>query len=258
MTLKKWIKRFFRFIKRITKLPTRWVRYLREYRVFRHEAASYADGFTWGPIRPALYDYDVASGSASGHYFHQDLLVAQRVHDRCPERHMDVGSRLDGLVAHIASFRSLEVLDVRATPYVVPNVVFRRGDIMNPPTELLGCADSVSCLHTLEHIGLGRYGDPICYEGHLRGLKGLHSLLRSEGMLYLSVPIGPLRIEFNAHRVFSLTYLINNLAPLFSLSSFSFVDDQGSLHEGVALDDHLALSNCGCYYGCGIFELIKR
>ncbi|MHB1354750.1 MAG: DUF268 domain-containing protein [Anaerolineae bacterium] len=256
--ISKMLERFQRLCKRATTRLQKLFRYMREYHVFRTKAVTNKDEFSWGPVHPCLADYDDASGSASGHYFHQDLLVARRVYARCPERHVDVGSRLDGLVAHIACFRSLEVLDVRSSPFEIPNVLFRCGDITNLSAELVGCADSVSCLHTLEHIGLGRYGDPLCYDGHLLGLHGLHSLLKPEGTLYLSVPIGPLRIEFNAHRVFSVEYMLDHLAPLFSLACFSFVDDQGNLHESIALDDHLVLTNCECYYGCGIFELIKH
>ena len=35
--------------------------------------------------------------------------------------------------------------------------------------ELIECCDSLSCLHTVEHIGLGRYGDPVNCDGHLVG-----------------------------------------------------------------------------------------
>jgi len=45
-------------------------------------------------------------GDASGHYFHQDLIVARRIFERDPRKHVDVGSRIDGFVAHLAVFRS--------------------------------------------------------------------------------------------------------------------------------------------------------
>jgi len=52
-----------------------------------------------------LEERGVVSGSASGHYFHEDLLVARRIHKRNLRRYIDVGSRIDGFVAHVASFR---------------------------------------------------------------------------------------------------------------------------------------------------------
>src|SRR5215475_9848858 len=66
-----------------------------------------------GELNPCLKDRYEDSGVASGHYFHQDLLVARRVHARAPRVHVDVGSRVDGFIAHVASFREIEVLDIR-------------------------------------------------------------------------------------------------------------------------------------------------
>jgi hypothetical protein len=66
--------------------------------------------------RMILEDFADNAGVAKGHYFHQDLLVAKYIFEAKPERHIDVGSRVDGFVAHVASFREIEVLDVRPLP----------------------------------------------------------------------------------------------------------------------------------------------
>src|SRR5439155_9836158 len=95
-------------------------------------------------------------------------------------------------VAHVATFREIDVLDIRTVHDSIPNMRFLRADLMATlPAELVGCADSASCLHALEHFGLGRYGDPIDYQGHIKGLLNLHRMLEPGGRLYLSVPIGP-------------------------------------------------------------------
>jgi hypothetical protein len=73
---------------------------------------------------------------------------------------------------------------------------------MKPIEGLEGYCDSLSCLHALEHFGLGRYGDPIDPSGFERGLCNMASLLTKGGIFYLSVPIGIDRVEFNANRVF--------------------------------------------------------
>ena len=64
-------------------------------------------------MSPCLTDRFEESGAARGHYFHQDLLVAQRIFDSAPARHVDMGSRIDGFVAHVASFREPEQRDLR-------------------------------------------------------------------------------------------------------------------------------------------------
>jgi len=214
--------------------------------------------FAFGEPRPCLGEAGQDSGVARGHYFHQDLLVAQRVFETRPRRHIDVGSRVDGFVAHVASFRLIEVLDIRPSERDVHNVTFIQVDLMAPlPKELHACCDSLSCLHALEHFGLGRYGDPIDHDGHLRGLENLGRLLQTGGTLHLSVPIGTQRIEYNAHRVFSVAYLLGILEPTYRVERFSYVDDAGDLHRDASLTERAVATDYGCGYGCGIFELVK-
>ena len=123
--------------------------------------------------------------------------------------------------------------------------------------ELHEYCDSLSCLHALEHFGLGRYGDPVDVLGHERGLLNLHAVLEPEGILYLSVPIGEDRVDFNAMRVLGISTVLRLIEGRFSLLSFSFVDDVGDLHESASLTPRAIQENCGCYYGCGIFEFRK-
>jgi hypothetical protein len=203
-----------------------------------------------------LGDDAARSGSASGHYFHQDLLVAARIHHAAPLRHRDVGSRVDGFVAHVASFMDVEVLDVRPPPPGGPHrIAYRQVDVAGDiPAELLGATPSLSCLHALEHFGLGRYGDSIDPDGHLRGLAGLRRLLAPGGTFYLSVPIGRPRVQFNAHRVFAVPQLIAMLAGSFAVRRFSYVDDAGALHDDIPWDGAEAATSFGCEYGCGIVE----
>ena len=43
-------------------------------------------------------------------YFHQDFVVARKIFERNPRLHIDVGSRVDGFVAHVATFSSYRTL----------------------------------------------------------------------------------------------------------------------------------------------------
>lgn len=153
-------------------------------------------------LQPCLYDWYEEGGTSKSEYFWQDLYVAQRIFQAGPRRHVDVGSRLDGFVAHVASFREVEVFDIRPVSSSIQGVVFKQADLMNPEGLQAGYCDSLSCLHALEHFGLGRYGDPINVQGHAIGLRNLNKLLAPGGTLYLSVPVGRARVEFNANRVF--------------------------------------------------------
>ncbi len=244
----------FKMVRGLQALPL----YLRDLAEFKRQQASSRDHFSVGLPYPCLHDRFSEGGTASGHYFHQDLLVARRIFRNAPETHVDVGSRIDGFVGHVASFRSIVVLDVRPMKGGVRNIAFAESDLTRDiPASMAECCDSLSCLHALEHFGLGRYGDRLDFEGHKVGIDNLHKLLKVGGKFYLSVPIGDQRIEFNAHRVFSVAYLLELLGDRFALDSFSFVDDKGDLFENVELTPEKATSNFGCSYGCGIFEMTK-
>jgi hypothetical protein len=206
---------------------------------------------------PVLDDKFTASGTMKGHYFHQDLLVARRIFENKPLKHIDIGSRTDGFVAHVASFREIEIFDIRLQESNVKNIVYRQADLMKLHDELTDYCDSVSSLHAIEHFGLGRYGDQIDSNGHIKGIENIFKILKSNGTFYFSVPIGKQRIEFNAHRVFSLEYILKILTNKFIIKSFSYVDDDGNLFENVNLSSESINSSFNCIYGCGIFELKK-
>lgn len=211
------------------------------------------------PIKfyPILDDKYKQGGTAKGHYFHQDLLIAQKVYKANPVRHIDIGSRVDGFIAHLATFRKLEIIDIREIKSNIENVKFLQANMIDMKQELYESCDSLSSLHALEHFGLGRYGDPIDHNGHLKGFENMYNILKPNGIFYFSVPIGEQRIEFNAHRVFSIQYLLNMFKNKFEVLSFSYVDDSGDLHKDLILTNEQINHNCNCSYGCGIFELRK-
>ena len=233
---------------------------LRDFREFQQQRLSQSDDpFPIGKFHLCVTDRFAQSGEIAPHYFYQDLLVAQKVFLNNPSTHVDVGSRLDGLVAHVAAFRRIEIIDIRPLRAAIPNVKFIQADLLKPlPSELVNYADSVSCLHALEHFGLGRYGDDVVFNGHKNGLENLGLLLKTGGKLYLSVPIGPQRVDFNAHRVFSMKYLLQAFWGKYQIASFFLIDDKNNLFEKAELSPRNINSNFNCNYGCGIFELIKQ
>ena len=233
-------------------------KYCRDAWCLRKQGKASQHRFAFGKIYPCSMDGAAESGVARGHYFHQDLLVARRICLNNPVLHVDVGSRIDGFVAHVAAFRQIEVFDIRPLLSHITNVRFVQANLMEHiPPNLIDYCDSLSCLHAVEHFGLGRYGVPIVYDGYMIALDNLTRMLRKNGRLYLSVPIGPERIEFNAHRVFSVFHLLDLFREQYRIECFSFVDDGGELHENVDLADSDVRTNYGCRYGCGVFEMRK-
>jgi hypothetical protein len=233
--------------------------FLNSWRKFKRLHMQSKADFVLGTLYPCLYNRSEEGGSASGHYFFQDLYVAKRVYERKPLRHADVGSRIDGFVAHVAAFREIDVFDIRPLTNSVENITFRSLDFTKEvPAALCGFYDSVSCLHALEHFGLGRYGDDLDYDGHRKGFKAISKLVAARGTFYLSVPMGPQRIEFNAHRVFSLPYMRELCETEYKITCFSYVDDNGLLHRDTPFDTPAADRNYGCNFGLAIFELQKK
>lgn len=215
-------------------------------------------------LNPYLGDRYKEGGSTKNEYFWQDLLVAQRIFRAQPSRHVDVGSRVDGFVAHVASFRDIEVFDIRPVTSDIPGVVFKQADLMSFDSVATLCGDgegycdSLSCLHALEHFGLGRYGDPVDPFGYRRGIKNLSKLLQPGGRLYLSTPIGCERVEFNANWVFDPNTIVStaNAAGL-RLDELTILDQKGG-HETIMCPstenlNALAKNN----YRLGIFHFLK-
>lgn len=197
-------------------------KYLRDLYLFR---SGYTGRLT---ILPCLHDWHEEGGSTKNEYFWQDLLVAKKIFTANPKKHVDIGSRVDGFVAHVASFRDIEVLDIRPITTNIPGVTFNQADLMNPATVTANYCDSLSCLHALEHFGLGRYGDPIDPRGYESGIRNMARILSPEGILYLSVPVGIARVEFNAQHVFAPNTIVaiaeDNQLLLQEFSSFTAED----------------------------------
>jgi hypothetical protein len=204
-------------------------------------------------IYPILYDFNSFAGVAKGHYFHQDLLVAQYIFQNNPKSHVDFGSRIDGFVAHVASFRKINLYDIRdviVSAHV--NINFIKRDIFDtePITELY---DSLSCLHALEHFGLGRYGDRVDNSAHLKALDIFIEMVKPQGRLYLSVPIAnKASVAFHAHRIFHINDIPNLTKHKLKLIRFDYVDDHGDLHPDSDVNKAVDLT-----YGCGIYSFIK-
>jgi hypothetical protein len=211
-------------------------------------------------LMPCLHDRFEEGGTTKSEYFWQDLLVAQWIHEASPQKHVDVGSRVDGFVAHVASFREIEIFDLRPITTQIPGVVFKQADLMRKVDETFsmgkGYCDSLSCLHALEHFGLGRYGDPIDPQGPAKGILNMAALLRPSGMFYLSTPIGRERVEFNANHVFD-PHTILRIAETSGLAFKSLAVISGGqvreLDAGVDIFRVLAEEP----YNLGIYTFIK-
>ena len=196
-------------------------------------------------------DRFASAGTAKGHYFLQDLWAARHLYGRGVREHMDVGSRVDGFVAHVLTFCRVTYVDLRPLPAALENLEYRQGSLLDLPMED-SSVRSLSCLHVLEHVGLGRYGDPVDPEGYLRAAAELARVLAPGGVLLLSTPIGQERLCFDAHRVFDPGTVAEAFRGL-DLLEFHLVDDDGLR---ILLEASFEAAR-KCDYGCGLFVFSK-
>lgn len=164
----------------------------------RRENFKIQEKYMW-PIIGEKY----AKNGTMGNYFWQDLWAAKKIIKSGVREHYDIGSRVDGFIAHLlAASIKVNVIDIRPFSTSVDNL----NTIIDDATTLNQFeGDSVlsmSALCSLEHFGLGRYGDPIDPEACFKCFDNIQKKLKKGGKLYLSLPIGKERVEFNAHRVF--------------------------------------------------------
>ena len=77
--------------------------------------------------------------------------------------------------------------------------------------------DAIVTFSSIEHSGLGRYGDPLDPCGDLKTMKHIHRNLKSNGILIWGAPVGHDALVWNVHRVYGkirLPLLFKNFEEL--------------------------------------------
>ncbi|MDO1448846.1 DUF268 domain-containing protein [Rhodocytophaga aerolata] len=184
------------------------------------------------------------------HYFYQDIWAFKKIMQSNTANHVDIGSKLD-FVGFLTAITKITYIDIRPMYANLENYEGKQGSILNIPYKD-NSLTSISCLHVAEHIGLGRYGDPIDPAGTIKACKELMRVLKKEGNLYFSLPVGKYKICFNAHRVHSPEQIIDYFRGL-KLKELSGVDDKGNFVQNIDIE---TLKNAE--YACGLFHFVKQ
>ncbi len=213
---------------------------LRRYRQLSgSESVRLADAYPCLSDRSARTPFDP-------HYFFQGAWLARRLSQTAPHRHVDIGSSVM-MVSVLSAQIPIVFVDYRPLSVTLSGILSVGADLNRLPFADRSL-DSVSSLHVIEHVGLGRYGDPMRAEGSRAAAEELQRTIKPGGRLFISVPVGRERVCFNAHRVFDPRTVVTYLDGL-RLEHFALVDDAGRFVEDAALD-----AAGGLDYGCGMFE----
>lgn len=184
------------------------------------------------------------------HYLYQQIWVFNNVNKLKPKDHYDVGSTYQ-MSCYLAGITKAHFIDLRPIQADIENLDLLEGDIEHLPFKD-NKLESVSCLHVIEHIGLGRYGDKLDVNGPEIACKELGRVVKPGGFLYLSTPIGRERICFNAHHVWNPLTILKYFKG-FELVEFNMVDDEGKLHRNIKVKSFQKNE-----YSLGMFKLRKK
>lgn len=196
-----------------------------------------------------LLDDKTATTSFDSHYIYHPAWAARILNETKPGFHIDISSTLQ-FCSIVSAFIPVKFYDYRPAALYLSNLETGSIDLLALPFEDNSIL-SVSCMHTVEHIGLGRYGDPIDYNGDIKAMAELSRVLAVGGSLLFVVPVGQPRIEFNAHRIYNYNYIINNFKSLklleFSLIGDNFEED-GMIKNAPATLADTQVWGCGCFW----------
>ncbi len=172
---------------------------------------------------PCLFDR-VVETQIDTHYFYQAIWAFRKIHQIASGEHVDIGSDVR-FVGMLTCITKVVFVDIRPLELHLENYDSRKGSLLSLPFPDASLK-SISCISVVEHVGLGRYGDPIDPAGTTKACAELMRVLAPGGSLLLGVPVGRKRTCFNAHRIVPATELIAMMVGL-RLVSFSVVDDEG-------------------------------
>ena len=233
----------------------RYVLFVSQFRTFSKMAASGVAprfDFKWRNRYPCLNDNTATTGF-DRHYLYHPAWAARVLASTKPRLHIDISSTLN-FCSLVSAFVPTQFFDFRPANIHLSNLDCKAANLLRLPfaNEEI---HSISCMHVVEHIGLGRYGDSLDPDGDLKAMSELSRVLAVAGNLLFVVPVGAPTVMFNAHRVYSYQQIVKSFENL-ELVSFSLIREFPAI-DGI-LTNASASDVAEESYGCGCFWFTKK
>lgn len=230
--------------------------FIKEYFTFKRKvSASKNNRFNLSSKNffPCLFD-NTNKTNFDPHYTYHPAWAARVVAEINPSKHIDISSILH-FSTLVSAFVPVEFYDYRPAEVKLANLQCKKGDLTNLPFAD-NSVESISCMHTIEHVGLGRYGDPIDPDGDIKAINELKRVVKPGGTLIFVTPMsGKPRIEFNAHRIYSYDQIMELFSGM-EVKDFSLVPDNYQ-ETGLIKNADKALADKQSW-GCACFWFIKK
>lgn len=232
----------------------RYIHFLSNFAKFKYISERKNERFSllWRDRYPCLHDC-VSVTTFDRHYVYHPAWAARILSQVKPEYHVDISSSLH-FCSLISAFIPIRFYDYRPANLALSNLTTGSADLTSLPFEE-NSIRSISCMHVVEHVGLGRYGDSLDPDGDLKAIAELKRVVSSGGTLLFVVPIGSPSIMFNAHRIYSYDQIMGYFDD-FTLNEFALIPDDPST-GGLMRNAEKTLADAQ-KYGCGCFWFIKK
>lgn len=205
----------------------------------------------WQDRLPCLDDRTMET-AFDRHYVYHPAWAARVLAQTKPPVHVDVSSTLH-FCSLVSAFLPVKFYDYRPADLKLDNLTSESADLLALPFADNSIA-SLSCMHVVEHVGLGRYGDALDPEGDLKAMRELMRVVAPGGTLLFVTPVGKPRIQFNAHRIYSYRQVVDCFGDM-GLREFALVPDDA--RDGGLIYNASEAQADAQSYGCGCFWFIK-
>jgi SAM-dependent methyltransferase len=180
---------------------------------------------------------------------------------RGPGRVLDFGSG-NGMMALGAAFAGNDVVAVDLEPEGYPfhphGIEYVQGDFNELDFEPASFDQIINC-SSIEHVGLaGRYGSPDEPDGDLRAMEKMAGILKPDGNMVLTIPVGLDAVHPPLHRIYGEQRLARLLEHWQVREESFWAKPSGPRFEPVSRGRALADRGSRSYYGLGLFVVTPR